>query len=282
MTLPRNMTNPIRDEERASRAPARSPENARRASLLACMLITIAGLASGCGSATGAATAPPPARTGDTRANAAQIMRTLFGGTMTRVQAIAFGHDVNLTVADVPGTVASPRKRHAKKRQDREFAQCAGVQPVHEIAEVKSSYLTRGQGVTAETFSSSVTVSSNASPAFKAFAAARGAKVRACMTRIARRSLLGETFGGLRYANVSFGVLPIRVPAARESLGLRFTTTVLARTGRSIPVYTDEIGFVLGPAEIGLEDTSILQPVATTTEEQLLSLLVERVKARLA
>jgi hypothetical protein len=135
--------------------------------------------------------------------------------------------------------------------------------------------------VTGETFSSTVTVSSNAPLAFKEFTAARSAKVRTCMTRITRRSLLGKRSGGLRYGNVSFGLLPIRVPGTEESFGLRFTTTVLARTGRSIPIYTDEIGFVLGPAEIGLEDTSILQPVANTTEERLLSLLVERAKAKL-
>lgn len=53
----------------------------------------------------------------------------------------------------------------------------------------------------------------------------------------------------------------------------------LTRTGRLIPIYTDEIGFVLGPAEIGLEATSIVQPVAATTEAQLASLLLERAKA---
>jgi hypothetical protein len=200
---------------------------------------------------------------------------------MTQAQALAYGRAVNLTPADVPGTVASPpKKKRARDREDQELARCADAPHVHEIAEVKSPSLTRGSGVTLETFSSTVTVSSNARLAFKEFAAARSAKVRACMTRVLRMDGLGSAGRGQLSRHVTLALLPIHILAATEGIGLRFYMTISPpRTGQTIPIYTDEIVLVVGQAEIGLEASSVLEPVAPRTEEQLVSLLLERARA---
>jgi hypothetical protein len=252
-------------------------------------IAVLAGLsasASGCGSATSAQTIHSANHAGSAPVPTALIAHSHpnrpASASIARAQAQAFGRAVNLTVADVPGAIAYPRekKNHNETHNSREFDRCTGAQHVREIAEVKSPRLQRGKGVTSETFSSSVTISANASLAFKEYTAVRSARVRACVTRVLRKRFLGKSLYEARYGSVAVGLPPIRIPGAEEGIALRFTTTVISpRTGRSIPIYTDQIGFVLGPAEISLQTSSIVQPVATTTEEQLLLLLLERAKA---
>lgn len=254
-----------------------------RASLTAGALAATGALVCGCGSATsvqvaGSHPSPPPAPK-------AQVARTHVHphveSSITRAQALAFDRAVNLTVADVPGASAYPREKKspAETRNNRELDRCVGARRIREIAEVKSPQLQRGKGVTRETFSSSVTISANAHLAFREYTAARSPAVRACLTRVLRKSL-HRNLGKARYGSVAVRLLPNGIHGAEEGAGLRFTTTIVSgRTGRQIPIYTDQIGFILGAAEINLHDSSIVQPVATTTEEQLLSLLLERATA---
>jgi len=246
----------------------------------------MAGAAGGCGASGSAQTAHSTAQPSGHSMPVALVAQPLPAapavGSMTRAQALAYGRAVNLTAADVPGTVASLRKKkRSHGREGREFARCTDAPRVPEIAEVKSPELTRGSGVTLEKFSSTVTVSSNVRLAFKEFAAALSAKVRACMTRVLRTNGLGSTGGRQLGGNVTLALLPTRIPAgATDGVGLRFAVAISPpHTGRVIPIYVDEIVLVVGEAEIGLQTSSVLEPVAPRTEEQLLSLLLERARA---
>ncbi len=198
--------------------------------------------------------------------------------------AESFAHAINLTAADVPGATArkhesygeSSRERHREKHA---FAKCLGIQPTHEIVAVKSPRLDRGAGIEDESFTSSVTVVAHPFEAEREIMAVRRFGRRSCLARLLRRRLLGENLGRARFRGLRISVLRPRVGGATASAGLRIELMLLTARGRSIPLYTDELAFALGSAEIQLAAFSIAQPVASTTEQELLSLLSQRAHA---
>jgi hypothetical protein len=131
-----------------------------------------------------------------------------------------------------------------------------------------------------EDITSGVTVVSNGRAAAGDLAAARSAAGLACLRRILRKRFAGERISRILFARVDVSSLPVRVPGEVGSMGFRIVLTLLPEGSEfSVPAYVDILGFISGPAEIGLVTTSIVQPEPTATEEQLLSLLLQRVHA---
>jgi hypothetical protein len=201
-------------------------------------------------------------------------------GPVSVAAAEAFAHAVNLTVSDIPGALARKRESHSEKqREKRAFASCLGVQSAHEVVDVKSPQLDRGTGIEGESFTSSVTVVKHPLEAEHEIEAVRHFDGQPCLGRLLRRSLLDDSHGRARFGALHISSLHTQVLGAAASAGLRIEVTLRTARGRPVPFYTDELAFAIGPAEIQLGAFSVAQPVASTTEQQLLALLAQRARA---
>ena len=278
---------------------------ARGALLAVSVLLAASALLAGCGGSqggsTGSATSPgsDAAGGGKRPAGRVAIMKTATepthrprrgisaaraSGPISVAAAEAFAHAINLTVSDIPGATARKRESHSespreKQREKRALAKCLGAEPVHEIVDVKSPQLDRGVGIEGESFTSSVTVVAHPVEAEREIAAVRRFGGQPCLARLLRRRLLDKSLGRARLGPVRISLLHPRVAAAAASAGLRIEITLLTARGTSIPLYTDELAFALGCAEVQLGAYSVAQPVASTTEQELLSLLSQRARA---
>ena len=112
-------------------------------------------------------------------------------------------------------------------------------------------------------------------------ASARGAAGLACYSRILRERFTGRSFSGSRVSSVSLSPLPVEARGTDGSVGVRIAVSITpAHSETSIPIYFDVLAFTLGAVEINLQAFSAIQPEPSTTETQLLSLLVRRAEAQ--
>ena len=112
-------------------------------------------------------------------------------------------------------------------------------------------------------------------------ASVRSAAVRACYARALRERFAGRSFSGARVANISLSPLPVQALGADGSAGIRVSVSITpAHSETSVPLFFDVLAFTLGPVEINLQAFSAIQPEPSTTETQLLSLLVRRAEAQ--
>jgi hypothetical protein len=195
---------------------------------------------------------------------------------VTRAQAIAFAHAVNLTAADVPGATASANT----ERPEREAVRCGTLGREHEVADVKSLKLTRGNGLETEEISSDVTVRTSARLAARNVQATRNASVRACVARVLRRRLARRGFRGVHLGELQLSYLPVSASGSDVSGGIRAVMALSSpQRAISVPIYVDALAFTRGPAEISVVAVSATQPVPETTEHQLVELLASRASA---
>jgi hypothetical protein len=244
----------------------------------------------GCGSArsggsTGRAAAPSRAPIGAARRRSLAVPVARTSGPVSVAAAVAFARAVNLTASDVPGADARKRERHsgprARQREKRALAKCLGIQPVHEIVDVKSPQLDRGTGIEGESFTSSVTVVERTAEAAREIEAVRRFHGGPCLVNFLRRSLHEDSSGRTRLIALHVSQLPIHVVDTAASGGLRIEVVLRTARRARFALYTDELAFAVGPAEVELGAFSVAQPVAATTEQQLLSLLAQRARAYL-
>ena len=121
---------------------------------------------------------------------------------------------------------------------------------------------------------------SSAALAARDVASARSTAVRACFARILRQRFAGRSIRGARVASISLSPLPAQAPGTDGGAGLRVTVNITpAHSETSIPIYVDLLAFTLGPVEVSLQALSVVQPEPSTTERQLLLLLVDRAEA---
>jgi hypothetical protein len=194
--------------------------------------------------------------------------------------AETFAHAVNLTAADVPGAVARQRESHGERqREKRALAKCFGVQPAHEVLDVKSPALDRGRGIEGESFTSSVTVVEHPLEAEREIDAVQRFAGRPCLAHILRRSLLRDSHGRTRLQALRISPLHTQVVDTTASTGLRIEATFRTARGTPVAFYTDELAFAVGSAEVALGAFSVAQPIAPSVEQQLLSLLAQRARA---
>jgi len=241
-------------------------------------------LAVGCGGASGgpAPAASPPTGSAAGSATAVAIRSTgTPASPVSRARLIAYANAVNLSAADVPGASASSSQRQ-RQRQSREPVHCGDVASAHELGEVKSPKLVRGTGLEREEIRSAVTLMSSRTIAAADLASARSTAVLACYSRILRARFAARSFkSGARVANVSVSPLPVQARGADGSVGIRIAVGITPEGSEtSIPVYFDALAFALGPVEVTLQAFSAIQPEPSTTETQLMSLLVDRARAR--
>jgi hypothetical protein len=242
---------------------------------LRCLTLTVAGIVLvGCGSG------------GSSPTTGAQSSAAIgAGANISKAQAIAYAHTVNLGAADVPGAVVSSQEREsaAPSSEGVRFAICAGaVNPNRRIVNVKSPTFKIGRGTEATQLKSSVEVMPSATLAARNFAAVRSARGHACLARLLPQVLGGTAARRARFGPATTSILADPLPSGEEALGVRVTTSltgVVAGKETRVPVYLDIFEILAGPAEVSLAATSVSQPANSATERRLLSLLYGRAQA---
>jgi hypothetical protein len=203
-------------------------------------------------------------------------------GALTKTQALAFAHAVNLTATDVPGFRASPEQHHqttVEKQRERELVSCAGttVSAGEGLASVSSPDFKLERSVLDLSVSSEVSVAQTPALAAKALTTIRGTHFRECLTHYLDLLFKAQSRGGTTVGPISIVQGTPPAPGATGSFGWRITATITAR-GVKLPFYQDMLGFVYGPAEVSLVSSGALRPFPAAIEQQLFLLLLKRAK----
>jgi hypothetical protein len=205
-------------------------------------------------------------------------------GAPSRARALAFAHAVNLGVGDIPE--ASVEKQHsasAGASEHREARACerrAGWGHPHTIAEVSSPKLKRGQELEIERITSSVSILSSEDAVARQFAALASPLLHKCLARVLAHNLDDKQISQARWGHVTISRLPMDAPGASATVGIRLLANLeLPFSEVSMPFYEDVLAFSIGRAEVALVAASATQPVPSSTERELLSLLLARSRA---
>jgi hypothetical protein len=214
----------------------------------------------------------------------ATVTNTTAASTaISRAQATAYAHQVNLVAADIPGATVRSQERESGEARPAgvEFAKCVGgISPRLRVANIDSARFRIGKAADSSQLKSSVEVMPTAALAAHNYTALSSSRGRACIAHllpsiVARSSTARARFGPA--ATVS--VLPNVLAAGKESFGVRVSTTVNAIV-RGKPVrlriYLDVFNLLAGPAEVNMSATGISDPPPKATERRLLSLLYNR------
>jgi hypothetical protein len=199
------------------------------------------------------------------------------GAPITKAQAVAYAHAVNLQAADVPDLRISAPERPGKIAPDEgAFARCVGESdPRREIAKFKSATFKYPTGF--GQVGSSVTVQPTQALALSNFRASLQPRLLTCLKNMLPVALAGKAEGRLRYGPVNVTrVSGLPVP---EATGVAIRTSIIVtRLRYPVPIYVDEFGFIAGPAEITLITEGAPRPIPAEVEARLLSLLYSRAK----
>jgi len=207
-----------------------------------------------------------------------------MSGPITKAEATAYAHAVNLAVADVPEmTSTSLEEEKQADASSVHEALCAGAANPHlKVIDVESPEFHLGESD--EFIASSVEVMPTASLAAKDLAAVRRTPTLACARNLFAQSFAQEAakeLGLHQGAHVNLGritasLLPDSLPTA-VSFGVRHVVPILSPYRARF--YIDSYTAVVGPAEIVLSATGVNHPFPQATEQRLLSLLYNRAKA---
>jgi hypothetical protein len=234
------------------------------AATIGCVL---AASVTGCGGSGHGARKPPRARS---------------GAVPTHAQAASFASAVNLKAADVPGFSASSKQPAESSRErslQRELQRCAGPLPFGGgVLDVQSPAFKLKQDVVDLSVSSEVAVARTGALASRAFAALNAPRVRRCFSHYLDRLLAGERYRGAVPLPVSILTGTPPAPGASASFGWRVTASFMLK-GIRVSLYSDILGFVLGPARVTLVSSGALRPFPATIQQRLYSLLLARARA---
>jgi len=246
----------------------------RNAALLALACASLLLAACGKGNPTAARTTPTHAPAGAGTGKTASAL--------TRAQALAYAHAVNLREEDVPGFHASVKtatpKSKAEQRAEGELLSCLGApSAAGEIAEVPSQSFSRKRTLSQLEVSSTVSVARTEAEAAQILSALRGADAKSCLTRYFDRLFRGPSYHGAAIGRISVASGSPPAPGMAGSFGLRLTVSLIVRT-IPIPFYLDILGFVSGRAEVSLISSGVPLPFPAAGEEHLFTTLLDRAR----
>jgi len=261
-----------------------------RRTIVILALLAAGGLLVACGSGSYPSTTTVAPTAVTRRVDAAAAAKTSAANrSLTKAQAIAFAHAVNLTAADVPGfKVSSEKNEHetaAEKRLEHEMLRCVRalgshygiVEGSHGLVEMGSKEFGREANTGEESVQSEVTVVRTPALAAKELAAMRSPHVRVCLSHYLDLLFKSHKYHGATVSPVSISQGTPPAPGATGSFAWRITTTITLHSV-TIPIYIDIFGFVEGPAEVSLFTAGVPRPFPAATEERLFSLLLTRAK----
>jgi hypothetical protein len=207
---------------------------------------------------------------------------------LTRTQAAAYAHAVNLRAGDLSGFTSDGSEREAPPPGPLavQYIRCAGeISPAHRIARIESTELSAGHGRYSEIVTSAVEVWPT--PAFVAAnnTASDRARSRACLPRFLRlrhRQINLERHERMQIGPFTITTVPNAIPGASNSFITRLDETRLRRNGAVLfHVYRDTFGFTSGPAELELQAIGFGRAVPASTEAHALHSLLDRANAHL-
>jgi hypothetical protein len=209
-------------------------------------------------------------------------------GPVTKAEATAYAHAVNLTPADVPGMINVSQEGEEREKTTHPVESRCRLRESHvHVADVHSPTFRSGEGLQLELAVSDVEVVPTVALAdgklTQVEADLRSRRARACLKRtyaaIFGRSL-AKGVAGRAGLTVGRATLTVLHPSVPRSFGLRvvvpFTITGTLRS-ISASVEVDAYGFVAGRTAVSLLRLSFSGPVSADTH--LLSLLYERATA---
>ena len=243
-----------------------------RSAALWLALFAAAGALAGCGSATHAsvghttATAPTP----DHQAK------------ITKAQAKAFAHTVNLRASDLPNMqVTGGEHREARLQQiDHAFARCLGsTKPLDYLARIHSpKFTSETEGEFEYEWIGSLVEVRRTAARDTRLLAPRGLS---CVRRFVSTAF--KPHGAIGYAPVEVTRLSTALPGVAGSFGFRFKTAIVSLSYLPqpvhFPIYVDLFGFAAGAAEISLVAVGAPEPVPTEADQRLAELLYSRASA---
>ena len=207
-------------------------------------------------------------------------------GTITKAQAVAYAHAVNLQAGDLPGFTSSGSETEAPQpgRLALKEIRCSGgASPARRVAAIESTEFLTGNGLYAEIMKSTVEVWPT--PALVALnnGASDKSRARACFVRFLRalhKRINEERKGRRPIGPFTVTTMPNPLPGVGNSFLTKINETLLLRTGAvRARIYRDLFVFTIGPAEIELEAIGFSHPVPASTEEHALQLLLNRTTA---
>jgi hypothetical protein len=195
--------------------------------------------------------------------------------TPTPAQAAAFAHAVDLQLADLPG--AHGHAHASKEERSHEAQECAtGVSGA--VGGAESPRFTRGKGLAREVISSGVAVLASSKLATKDLLGVTSKAGVACYAKVVKHSLSANE-DGLRLRSVRVARVVVPVTRTQKGIGIRAVVTVTSTDNHlSVPIYIDAVVLVYRQAELELYASSYVQPEPSRTEQELLSLMVQRAR----
>jgi hypothetical protein len=211
---------------------------------------------------------------------------TPTSGPITKAQAVAYAHAVNLRAGDLPGFTIGESEMEAPKpgRYGLEDIRCrGGVNPARRIAKIDSTEFSAGRAFYGKVVKSIVEVWPT--PALVVFnhTTSHSSRGRACLVRdieSVNKQINRERKGRMQIGPFTITTVPNPLPGVSHSFLTTINETRLLRTGAiRAHIYRHIFGFITGPAEIELEAIGYGHPVPTSTEAKALQLLLDRATA---
>jgi hypothetical protein len=202
---------------------------------------------------------------------------------ITKAQAVAYTHAVNLRAGDLPGfsTIGSEAEAPEPGRYGRQAILCSrGVNSPRRIVQVHSAEFTAGRALYGEVLKSTVEVWPT--PALVALNNVRSHNARGqrCLKRFLEadhKQINRERDGREQIGPFTITIVPNPLPGVSHSFLMTINETRLLRTGPiRAHIYRDVFGFIAGPAEIELEAIGLGHPVPTPAEAKALLVLLDR------
>lgn len=207
-------------------------------------------------------------------------------GPITKAQAVAYAHAVNLRAGDLPGFTSSRSETEAPKpgQLALEEIRCSGgVSPARRIAKMESTEFSSGRVFYGKVMKSTVEVWPTPAVVASSNVLSHKSRARACFVRFLKalhERTNQERKGRMQIGPFTIATVPNPLPGVSDSFLTAINETRLLRSGAiRAHIYRDIFGFTTGPAEIELEAIGIGRPVPTSAEAQALQLLLDRAMA---
>jgi len=205
---------------------------------------------------------------------------------ISKAQAVAYTHSVNLRASDLPGfrTIGSEAELPEPGRYGREAIRCnGGVNPPRRIVQVHSAEFTGGSAFYGAVVKSTVEVWPTPTLVALNTVRSHSPRGRKCLVRFieaVNKQINRERDGRRQIGPLTINIVPNPLPGVSHSFLTTINETRLLRTGAiRAHIYRDVFGFVTGPAEIELEAVGFGHPVPTPTETKALLVLLDRATA---
>jgi hypothetical protein len=181
---------------------------------------------------------------------------------------------MNLKASDLPGWTQTPNQTSsADQALTTRLASCAGAPNPSQadVVDVMSPNFDQGQ----TEVSSDATMVRTHADGLADLNALKSSKLSSCFQQVAVPTLKTQLPSGATLSNFQVNAFsPTGAPP--DSFALHVTITVSVPQQGSVAVDVDEIGFLVGRAEVSLTSTDLGAAPSQTLENRLLSLLVAR------